>query len=304
MKTLLVTGAYGFVGRHIALAAADAGYAVSGIGHGNWTRDEWKAWGLQDWRTDDVKLDALLTYAGTPDVIVHCAGSGSVGFSMIHPQQDFARTVVGTLAVLEFIRLSSPNTRLVLPSSAAVYGNCSHLPIRIDDTLAPTSPYGVHKKMAEELCQSYARHFQIDAAIVRLFSVYGNGLRKQLLWDACMKIVDRNIVFSGTGDETRDWIHVNDAASLLLEAANQANSSCPIVNGGAGSRRSIRDVITALCNAFRTDEVPSFDGRQRAGDPIHYEADIEQALKWGWKPTQNMTQQLQAYVSWFQSEAK
>src|SRR4051812_38158698 len=219
MKTMLVTGAYGFVGRHVARAASRAGYAVSGIGHGTWTREEARAWGLQDWRTDDVTLESLLTYGGTPDVICHCAGSGSVGFSMTHPQQDFSRTVVGTLAVLEFIRQSSPQTRMVLPSSAGVYGHCETMPISIDTPLRPTSPYGFHKKMAEELCQSYARNFDVRCAIVRLFSVYGVGLRKQLLWDACQKISGNELEFFGTGKETRDWIHVDDAAALLILAA-------------------------------------------------------------------------------------
>lgn len=302
MKTVLVTGAYGFVGRHVARAAAHAGWHVLGIGHGSWGRDEWRQWGLQDWHADDISIEALITYGGKPDLIVHCAGGGSVGFSMGHPQQDFNRTVVGTLSVLEFIRSYAPEAALVLPSSAAVYGNCGDLPIRIDSTKNPTSPYGLHKKMAEELCQSYARHFHLKVAMVRLFSVFGQGLRKQLLWDACGKIAQGRAVFSGTGHETRDWIHVEDAARLLLAAADRADVTCPVANGGTGRQHSIEDIVSRLCDAFATGVVPAFDGIQRAGDPLHYQANIDEALAWGWTPQEDLTSQLAAYVAWYKDE--
>jgi UDP-glucose 4-epimerase len=302
MKTCLVTGAYGFVGRHVARAAARSGFRVAGLGHGNWTRDESRAWGLEDWRTDDVTLESLLTYGGTPDIIVHCAGSGSVAFSMTHPQQDFARTVVGTLAVLEFMRLSSPQTCLVLPSSAGVYGQCDILPISIDAPLRPTSPYGLHKKMAEELCQSYARHFSLSCTIVRLFSVYGIGLRKQLLWDACQKISAGEDEFFGTGREKRDWIQVDDAADLLLQAAAHASTACPVANGGTGLATMIADVTDIIARRFGSG-APRFSGRSRPGDPTDYQADISQALAWGWRPRQAWQDQIGRYVDWYRSGA-
>jgi UDP-glucose 4-epimerase len=302
MKTILVTGAYGFVGRHAARAAAAAGYRVAGIGHGSWSREESRAWGVQDWHTEDVTLESLLTYGGTPDVICHCAGSGSVGFSMTHPQQDFSRTVVGTLAVLEFIRQSSPKTRLVLPSSAGVYGQCEQMPISIDTPLRPTSPYGLHKKMAEELCQSYARNFDVRCAIVRLFSVYGIGLRKQLLWDACQKISSSESEFFGTGEETRDWIHVDDAAALLILAAEHASSSTPIANGGTGLAATISEVTGLVAQRFGTSP-PTFSGRSRPGDPAHYQSSLDEALAWGWRPQYEWRQEIGRYVDWYREGA-
>ena len=78
-----------------------------------------------------------------------------------------------TTAVLEFIRLHQPEASLVIPSSVGVYSVVKSASIRVDQSLTPISPYGVHKKIVEELCQSYARHFGLHCAIVRLFSVYG-----------------------------------------------------------------------------------------------------------------------------------
>jgi len=130
-----VLGAAGFVGRHAARALARAGYEVVGIGHGTWLRDEWREWGLREWHMADISIEALLTYAGEPEILIQCAGSGSVAFSMTHPAQDFRRSVDSTLAALDFVRLHAPDCRIVLPSSAAVYGTAERMPITIADPL-------------------------------------------------------------------------------------------------------------------------------------------------------------------------
>ena len=104
MKTICITGAFWFIGKNAAKLYAAKGWHVTGIGHGSWDRSEWQQWGLADCHLADITLDSMLTYAGRPDVILHCAGSGSVGFSMDHPFQDYQRTVSTAAAVLEFIR--------------------------------------------------------------------------------------------------------------------------------------------------------------------------------------------------------
>ena len=83
--------------------------------------------------------------------------------------QDFERTVSTSLTLLEFLRLHSPNTVFVYPSSAAVYGTVDTLPIVESVPLDPISPYGVHKKITEELIVSYAQHFALPVAIARFF---------------------------------------------------------------------------------------------------------------------------------------
>jgi UDP-glucose 4-epimerase len=299
----LVTGAYGFVGRHVARALAARGAHVVGIGHGSWGRDEWRRWGVAEWHTADVTVETLTTYAGEPEQVFHCAGSGSVAFSMTHPQQDFQRTVGSTLAVLEYLRVQRPHARLVIPSSAGVYGAATRMPIATDDALHPTSPYGVHKKMAEELCGSYARHFGLRVALVRLFSVYGAGIRKQLLWDACSKLSQGTLMFAGTGLETRDWLHVDDAARLMMCAAEHASANCPVVNGGVGEAVCIRDVVQLIAARLGIAGQPQFSGQSRAGDPTHYHADVRSALAWGWAPQHDRVSEMQRYVDWFKEGA-
>jgi UDP-glucose 4-epimerase len=304
VKQALVTGAHGFIGRHVARALAASGYEVKGLGHGAWVRDDWRAWGMTEWHTADVTSESLTTYAGEPELIVHCAGSGSVAFSRAEPYQDFQRTVTTTLSVLEFVRLRAPAARLVLPSSGAVYGDARVVPIRIDAPLSPVSPYGVHKKLAEDLCRSYSRHFGLRTAIVRLFSVYGSGLRKQILWDACRRLIKGEVGFSGTGFETRDWIHVEDAASLLIRVADFASPDSVVVNGGAGQGVLVREVLSEVATALGIDEPLRFSGIVRPGDPAHTTADISQALECGWTPRADLREQIRVYVSWFMEEGR
>jgi len=302
-KTALVTGAYGFIGRHVARQLAREGWRVIGLGHGAWVRDEWQAWGIDEWHSAEIALETLITYAGEPDIIVHCAGSGSVGFSMTHPCQDFQRTVATTLAVLEYARLYAPRARVAYPSSAGVYGAVQKLPIAETDALNPASPYGVHKRLAEELCASYAQHFGIAVAVVRLFSVYGAGLRKQLLWDASQKIAAGENRFFGTGAEIRDWLHVEDAASLLIAAAAHASQACPVVNGGAGAGVTVIEILAELFAGFGRADAPAFSGEARSGDPLGYVADIARARQWGWQPLVDWKQGVREYVDWFKGGA-
>ena len=300
---VLVTGAFGFLGRHVSRACARAGYTVRGIGHGLWTRAVWSDWGLSEWHASDVTLDAMVSYAGEPDMIVHCAGSGSVGFSMSNPAQDFDRTVVTTRDVLEYMRLHRPQARLVLPSSASVYGNALTMPISLMAPLSPVSPYGWHKQMAEDCCLSYARHFGVSVAIVRLFSVYGVGLRKQLLWDACTNLSRGPATFGGTGQETRDWLHVDDAAHLLVAAGRAASSSQLIINGATGVGVPTRWIVETIANAFGGAGGVQFSQGARPGDPLHLIADMSGAHMLDWRPEKTLEAELARYVEWFKAGA-
>lgn len=191
------------------------------------------------------------------------------------------------------------NAQVVYPSSASVYGAVQKLPITETDPLNPASPYGVHKRHAEELCMSYAQHFGIAVSVVRLFSVYGAGLRKQLLWDASQKIMRRENNFFGTGAEVRDWLHVEDAANLLIVAASHASALCPVVNGGSGTGVAVREILVELVSALGGDDAPVFSGITRSGDPLGYVADISRACALGWLPRTPWQDGVREYAAWF-----
>lgn len=301
-QRILITGAAGFIGRHVAAAYAKRGTHVTGIGRGEFAEHE--KFGISEWIQGEVTLDSLAKHAGRPDVIVHCAGGSSVGLSMEKPYHDFVQTVDTAAQVLEFMRVWARTARLVYPSSGAVYGRATQLPITEEAPLKPISPYGVHKLMAEQLCKSYAESYGLSVIVVRLFSVYGKGLRRQLLWDACQKITAGRNDFFGTGFETRDWLHVSDAANLLMVAAENADMACPTVNGGTGMGATVQEVLRELYSAFGQCGMPEFIDGIRAGDPAHFQANISLAQAWGWQPRISWQEGLREYATWFREGAQ
>jgi UDP-glucose 4-epimerase len=283
----VVTGAAGFIGSQVSRALSALGYVVRGAGRGT-----------------DVELltnESLVLIGERTELIVHCAGGSSVGQSVQAPLADFEKSVPPFASVLERARTHAPQAKLVLLSSAAVYGDAERFPTDETVPLRPISPYGYHKRMCEELCISYGRNFGVSSAVVRLFSVYGAGLRKQLLWDACQKATAGERQFQGTGRELRDWLHVDDAVALVLAAARAASPEVPIVNGGSGVGTPVVKIVGDVFLALQAG-VPEFVGGGRPGDPARYVADIARARALGWQPTIDLERGLAAYVQWFKAQ--
>lgn len=301
IRNVLITGAYGFLGRHVAKKFKEAGHHVTGMGHGKWFRDEYSKWGLDVWYETTITFEALLNINEKFDLIVHCGGSGSVAFSRDNPYEDYQKSVQSTLSILEYIRLQNPDCKFIYPSSPAVQGNLGNVMIKEDMIETPVSPYGFHKRIAEDLCLSYNRNFGIKIGIIRYFSIYGNGLQKQLLWDACNKIQkSTDIVFFGTGKETRDWIHISDAVNLLYTFANNVEGY-EVINGGSGSHVEIVEIVNFLKDSFGKSTAISFNGEVKLGDPIHFWADTSKAKAMGWKPEIDVWDGLKKYVDYFKS---
>ena len=301
-KTVLVTGGYGFLGRATGLRFKRSGYQVLGIGNGRWESHRFRSHGFDEWLDAAVTISSLLTLGQEFDVIVHCAGTASVGYSQTNPRQDFGKTVESTAELLEYMRLNNPSAHLIYPSSAGVYGAKDDAPIKESDHLNPISTYGYHKRIVEELCDNYARTYGLRIGIIRFFSVYGAGLTKQLLWDASVKLstTEGEATFWGTGEETRDWIHVDDATEIILKLSKSSESFC-IVNGATGTRITVRDVIEMLREALDAEVAIKFNGAARAGDPHFYHADVSKLRQLGLLPTVSLADGLNRYAAWFKS---
>ncbi len=269
-----------------------------GIGHGSWSADEAREWGLYAWHPGDVTLAALTECGAKPELVVHCAGSGRVGFSFTSPYEDFHRNVGSTATVLEYLRTLAPRATLVLLSSAAVYGNALADAISEATPPAPLSPYGAHKQIAEQLCAAHSHHFGLRTIVLRLFSVYGPGLRKQLLWDACHRLKTDAPEFSGTGGELRDWLHVSDAAALIQAVACSNPVGYSVLNGGTGAGTPVSDVLAELAAALGTRKA-RFNGQQRPGDPSSLVADASRAGALGWRPRYDWRRGIREYADWF-----
>ena len=298
-----ITGAHGFIGRHLARECARRGWSVAGVGHGAWEEGEAERWGVRAWVRGEVthaSLDLLAGMAPPPDVLFHMAGGSSVAVSLAAPDEDFRRTVTSTAEALRWTARAVPAATVVLASSAAVYGAAGPQPIPESHPCRPCSPYGQHKRIAEMLAMSFARRRGARVAVVRMFSVYGPRLKKQLLWDLCVRLSrsPEALELTGTGEERRDFLHVEDAARLLADRA-MTEAPATIVNGGTGASTSVREVVSRVLAAWGQDVPIRFSGRVRTGDPASLVADPRLALAGGWSPRVPFADGVAETVAWF-----
>lgn len=306
MSSIWITGAAGFIGSHLVRYLADRGRKVAGIdllpadslGLGQFVSG-WDAGGLSP-----QSLDALRDKVGAPEVVYHLAGGSSVGASLANPAGDFAATVGGTAILLEWLRNSAATTRLVAVSSAAVYGNIHRDAINEAAATDPYSSYGAHKYAMEATVKGWSSSFGIPAVAVRLFSVYGPGLRKQLLWDLSNRLHQETgpVALGGSGDELRDWTHVDDVVRAIEVASSLANVGMPIINAGSTVGSSVRQVSHRLAQAFDSDPARiAFSGKARPGDPFSLVAAPGQLADLGFEWRIGVEEGLQTYADWYRA---
>lgn len=234
-----------------------------------------------------------------PDVCVNCSGAANVSLSFRDPHLDFRLNAGLVHDLLEAIRTRSPNTRLLNLSSAAVYGNPKTIPIGEDAGLDPISPYGWHKFMAENLCREYTRCFDIPTISLRPFSVFGEHLRKQLFWDIFQKsTTTQTIVCPGTGEETRDFIHVRDAVQAIALCIEKAPFDGRAVNVANGQGISIRHAVQTLLSTLEWDGELAFSGTVREGDPLYWTADIARLQALGYRQNLSFETGISELAKW------
>lgn len=304
---ILVCGAAGFIGRNVCKTLARRGIASIGLGRGTLNIQDQHIIGLKAWHSADVTLGSLhkVLQGEDPSAIIHCAGTGSVGAVYKAPHDAYINSVGSTAAILEYVRTRCrQRTRIVYISSSAVYGAYSDGNSIETTSCQPVSPYGFLKLAAEELCRAYNQSYGVRVAVVRPFSVYGNGLRKQLLWDAMNKLIANDYSFLGTGCELRDWIHVDDVSSLLCDVATDLSLPDFDVFNASHSQKSVRVILELLALAADQPQLqPAFTGAAHTGNPQRLTGSSEHAHKvLGWSPSVALEQGLSAYVQWFHQQ--
>ena len=304
----IVTGAGGFLGRYVARALSNSGWRVTGIGHGHFAHQEQAEWGIASWYSSDISVNAMtevMRHEGEPQLIFHSAGSASVGRSWDAPLQDFERTVVTLAAVIESLRRHAPMALLIYPSSAAVYGNSHADAIREDSALMPMSPYGANKLVVERMLVHAHRLYGVRTSIIRFFSLYGVGLRKQLLWDITQRLLTnpRILRLDGDGLEMRDFLYAEDAARLVVHIARQPAEEPVIVNGGNGRGISVGEVARRLIKATGNGGITEiqFSGIRRKGDPMNLVADVDRLRRMGFRSEIAFDSGIGELVRWGQS---
>ncbi len=295
-RKVLVTGGGGFIGSHLVRRLVSLESDIVSLG-GN--RDDTELVEGARYIFGDISGDTLEAVDFAPQTVFHLAGGASVARSIEDPLEDFLKTVYSTVLLLDMLRRHWQNTQLVYVSSAAVYGEAIHKKAGHDLSCLPISPYGVHKRMVESLLLDHARVYQTLSVVVRPFSVYGPGLRKQLLWDAMQKAQRGVFEFYGSGRELRDWVYISDLAECLLRASQYASVEVPVFNAGACRAVSVCDVLTQLFSVAGIKREPVFLGQHKEGDPDRLVADDSAESFFGPLFNTPLQEGLRSYVDWF-----
>lgn len=254
-----------------------------------------------------IDHDATLTVKeitkASYDLLLNCAGSSNVLQSFADPQRDFELNTMLVQKILKTIHDYSPHTKLINISSAAVYGNPKTLPIRETDELQPLSPYGLHKKMSEEFIDSYGREYHTKALSVRIFSAYGEGLRRQFFYDLYTKFQANtdSVELAGTGKESRDFICVSDIANALQILAQKAEFKGEVYNLASGEESFIGATAELFAEICGYKGEICFTQKQFEGYPLNWRADITRLKQLGFEPKTKLEDGLKQYADYLKT---
>ncbi|MHB8799673.1 MAG: NAD-dependent epimerase/dehydratase family protein [Thermoanaerobaculia bacterium] len=304
-----VTGGAGFIGSNIVDELLRGGWVVtilddlSSGDRRNLPRHERATFVEGDVRDRTAVRKAI---AGC-DVVFHLAASVGNKKSIDDPVRDAETNVLGTINVLEEARAAAVR-KIVVSSSAGVFGELKTLPIREDHPLDPDSPYGCTKLCEEKLALAWAKLHGLEAVCLRYFNVFGRRQR----FDAYGNVIpifvfkalrgERLTVF-GDGEQTRDFVHVRDVVAANLGAAMRQGLS-GVFNIGSGSRISINELVRLIGDVSGLT-LDVTHGPERPGDVRHSLADIAAAREaFGFSPSPAFRENLADYVAWAKGEAE
>jgi UDP-glucose 4-epimerase len=304
----LVTGGAGFVGSNLARQLLADGHSVVILdnlqsGHRvNLTCLPGARFIEGDMRDRETVMDA----SEAAEAIFHLAASVGNKRSIDFPLDDAQTNVLGTLNILEAARQRKIR-KVVISSSAGIFGELKTLPIREDHPAEPDSPYGASKLCAEKQGLVYAKLYGMEVVCLRYFNVYGPNQR----FDAYGNVIPifvfqmlrgEPVTIFGDGEQTRDFVNVRDVVQANIKAA-MAPGVSGAFNIGSGTRISINDLVERLKAASGLNPVVRH-GPPRAGDVRDSLADIGAARRaFGFEPAVTMDEGLPEYIRWARTEA-
>lgn len=323
VMTIVVTGAAGFIGAHVAAALLATGRPVLGVDIVNDYYDvalkEARLAYLADrpgFRlvrasvSDREAMEAL--FAATPEIsgVVHLAAQAGVRHSIEHPHAHIDANVMGQTVILEAARRLPNLKHVVYASSSSVYGDNVKLPFSVEDRVDhPISIYAATKKAGETIAQTYAHLYAMPLTGLRFFTVYGPWGRPDmaayLFADAIM--AGRPIrVFNG-GEMRRDFTYIDDIVAGVLAALDRPPQpgsdagSHRIYNLGCGRAENLIDFIAALERALDRPAIRQLEPMQ-PGDVAATYADIERSRQdLGYEPRTLIDEGVARFARWYRA---
>ena len=299
MTSILIIGSKGFIGKHAedyfsALDNVEVNGADIVIDYNK------PNYHIIDPSTSDFKN---VFKSHSFDFCINCSGAANVSQSMTKPSRDYYLNTFNVFKILEAIRVTNNNCKFINLSSAAVYGNPNSLPISETEVTHPISPYGWHKLQSEMLCKEFFEQFEIPTISLRIFSVFGPGLKKQLFWDLYKKALgNEEIELWGTGNESRDFIYISDLIKVIHIIIEHGAFKGEAINVSNGEEIFINDAVKYFYSSFDKKIKYRFKGNHRPGDPNNWKANIEMLKGLGYKQEVPFEKGLDYYYQWVQTQ--
>ena len=300
--SVLVTGGAGFIGSHLvdALVSDNDVAVLDDLSTGESERlPESARLLVDDVRNRERVTDAI---AGT-DIVFHHAGLVSVAQSTETPYASHTTNATGTVNVLDAAR--EPDTRVVFASSAAIYGHPEYTPIDERHPKDPTSPYGLDKLTADHYTRLYHDLYDLDTVALRYFNVYGPGQTGGDYAGVISVFIEQalageDITVHGEGDQTRDFVYVDDVVRANRKAALTEHVG-RAYNVGSGDSVSIRE-LAELIREITDSDSEIVHVESRTGDVERSEADISRARRrLEYEPTVSIREGLERTVEWYRA---
>ena len=302
MKKALVTGGGGFIGSNVVRGLLHDGVEVAVLDNfSSGYRANLDGLDVRLVEGDVLDGGAVGDAMAGCDAVFHLAASVGNARSLSHPFADSEINVLGTLTVLETARRHGVR-KVVYSSSAGIFGELKQLPIREDHPLEPDTPYGCSKLAGEKLCLSYARLYGMANVCLRYFNVYGRLQR----YDAYGNVIpifahqmlrSETVTIFGDGEQTRDFVNVDDVAQANIRAA-RAHGVAGAFNVGSGTCISINELVKLMEAAAGVLANVRHAG-PRPGDVRDSLADISAArAAIGFAPAVTLEDGLAHFMSW------
>ncbi len=304
MAQWLVTGGAGFIGSHLVEALVAMGEPVRVLD--NFSTGRWENLSAVRDRIEVIEGDvrdplAVRQAVDRVEVVAHLAALVSVEGSLRNSRETMDVNTGGTLNLLEAARQAGVS-RFLFASSAAVYGDCSELPLHEDLPLCPLSPYAASKVAGEALCRAYWASYGLPTVILRFFNIYGPRQDPQSPYSGVISIfvgrMRRGLppVVYGDGLQTRDFVYVGDVVAALIRAGKQDGAAGAVVNIARGEETSVLRLVMLLNQVLGATLEPEFaparagDIRRSSGDPRRAHSVL------GWQPTVGLAEGLYRFI--------
>lgn len=307
-KRVLVTGAGGFIGSHLAERLVELGASVRALVHYN-------SAGSRGWLDESAHRQEIETIAGDicdlgcvrqavagRDVVFHLAALIGIPYSYQAPASYVRTNIEGLLHVLESARLER-TPRVVHTSTSEVYGTALRVPIDESHPLQGQSPYSATKIGADKLAEAYARSFGTPVAVLRPFNTYGpRQSARAVIPTIISQCLTQNTVRLGNLQATRDLTYVADTVDGFLRIAACDAAIGQAVHLGSGAEISIGDLARLIVQMVGRDvtiETESKRERPRASEVERLLSDNTRARQLlGWSPQVSLEDGLARTIDW------